>query len=53
MYGTSDKELREIIQDEGSFMINKILARDVISGMDKKKKLHDPKALAAKLRTNQ
>jgi len=42
MYGTSDKELREIIQDEGSFMINKILARDVISGMDKKT-LHDPK----------
>jgi hypothetical protein len=25
-------ELREIIQDEGSFMINKILARDVIRG---------------------
>ena len=43
MYGPSDKEPREIIQDEGSFMINKILARDVISDMDKKKKLHDPK----------
>ena len=38
MYGPSDKELREIIQDEGSFMINKILARDVISDMDKKQK---------------
>ncbi|CAD6336817.1 unnamed protein product [Miscanthus lutarioriparius] len=37
MYGPSDKEPREIIQDEGSFMINKILARDVISDMDKKK----------------
>ena len=38
MYGPSDKELREIIQDEGSFVINKILARDVISDMDKKQK---------------
>ena len=46
MYGPSGKELREIIQDEGSFMINKILARDVISDMDKKKSSMTPKMVA-------
>jgi len=46
MYGPSGKELREIIQDEGSFMINKILARDVISDMDKKKSSMTPKTVA-------
>ena len=42
MYGPSDKELRKIIQDENSFMINKIVVHDVVSDMDKKK-LHHPK----------
>ncbi|KAL6596645.1 hypothetical protein ACP70R_047288 [Stipagrostis hirtigluma subsp. patula] len=35
VYGPSDKELREIIQDENSFTINKIQILDVISGIDK------------------
>lgn len=31
MYGPSEKELREIIQDESSFMINEVLVHDVLS----------------------
>jgi len=45
MYGPSDKELRKIIQDENSFMINKIVVHDVVSDMDKKSSI-TPKTVA-------
>jgi jasmonate O-methyltransferase len=35
MYGPSDEELREIVEDESSFSINKIEVHDVLSDMDK------------------
>ncbi|CAN6178308.1 unnamed protein product [Urochloa humidicola] len=35
MYGPSDKELRQIVEDEGSFTINKMLVHDVMTDMDK------------------
>ncbi|KAL6596644.1 hypothetical protein ACP70R_047287 [Stipagrostis hirtigluma subsp. patula] len=35
MYGPSDKELRDIIQDENSFTINKMQVQELIDSMDK------------------
>ncbi|RCV21409.1 hypothetical protein SETIT_4G137500v2 [Setaria italica] len=50
MYGPSDKELREIVEDQSSFSINKIQVHDVISDVEKgsiKPKMMDLAARAA------
>nr|TKW21179.1 hypothetical protein SEVIR_4G178000v2 [Setaria viridis] len=50
MYGPSDKELREIVEDQSSFSINKIQVHDVIRDMEKgsiKPKMMDLAARAA------
>ncbi|KQK11430.1 inactive anthranilate O-methyltransferase 1 [Brachypodium distachyon] len=35
IYGPSDEELREVIQDEGSFFIREMLVHDLTSGIDR------------------
>ena len=48
LYGPSDKELMEIIQDEGSFEINNIEVHEQMSGVDKGLQTPKIRALAAR-----
>jgi len=48
LYGPSDKELMEIIQDEGSFKINNIEVHEQMTGIDKSMQTPKIRALAAR-----
>jgi jasmonate O-methyltransferase len=48
LYGPSDKELIEIIQDEGSFEINNTQVHELTSGIDKSLRTPKVRALAAR-----
>lgn len=48
VYGPSEKELMEIIQDEGSFKINNIQVDELISRIDKNLQTPNIRALAAR-----
>jgi hypothetical protein len=50
LYGPSDKELMEIIQNKGSFEINDVQVHEQMSGVDKS--LQTPKITALCVRDN-